>query len=866
MGMKLSLLASAIALASTSVMASDIDQKDVDYAAKNLKLTTSLVANKPKDCPPEAPWGACYRVEINLENTGSKSLNKNVEIYFSSIHRTLGSKSEEFKVEHINGDLHKITTTEKFKGLKGGKTKSFQVDFMNWIVSNSDFMPNYYVASEDLEGRNILNTVPIDAVHITEEVSGFTTGIKHTPNQLKRTANDLLPAATATTRYEQYSKVKDLGADAVSAHILPTPLETSVHEGSLNIAQGINIVSDALPADQVEALNFRFETLGVNTGTGVPVNVTIKADSSKKSGAYTLDVTSSGIRIVGVDKAGAFYGVQSLAGLVTVGKDTINQVSINDEPRLDYRGMHMDVSRNFHSKELVFRFLDQMAAYKMNKFHFHLADDEGWRLEINGLPELTQVGAHRCHDVEQNKCMMPQLGSGAELPNNGSGYYTREDYKEILAYASARNIQVIPSMDMPGHSLAAVKSMEARYRKFMAEGDVVKAEMYLLSDPNDTTQYYSIQHYQDNTINPCMESSFVFMDKVIDEINKLHKEGGQPLTDYHIGADETAGAWGDSPECRKMFVAPESGVKNAKDINGYFINRISHILDAKGLTLGAWNDGLSHKALDASSLAGNPPKAWVWGTMFWGGVDQYNSFANKGYDVVVTPPDAYYFDMPYENDPEERGYYWATRFNDTKKVFSFMPENVPANVEWMTDRMGAKISATTGEKTHDFLGVQGALWSETIRTDAQVEYMVLPRMIAVAERGWHKASWEEEHKEGITYTSNVDGHEGTTHLNDNIATRDADWAHFSNILGYKEMPKLDKAGITYRLPVLGAVIKNNILDVVTEFHGVAIQYSLDGKTWHKYDDTKKPQVSTKALVRSVSTNGRTGRAVEVLAK
>ncbi len=840
-----------------------LTQSDVDYAAKHIKLTTGLVANKPNDCPPNAPDGFCYRVEVSLENTGNQALNEDLEIYFSSVHRTLGSKNEEFNVEHINGDLHKLTMTDKFTGLRKGETKKIHIDFMNWIISDSDFFPNYYVAGPDLKGKNIVNTQPDLAKVGLDELSGFSRGIENTENQLKRNDGDLLPTATAQTRHAENKKIKDLGGAAISAKILPTPEKVTLLGGTLDISSGLAIKTDAIPPEQIDALNQRLKQLGVKTGQGIPVNITVKADPKKASGAYSLTVNKGNIDIIGVDNAGAFYGVQSIAGLITLGKNTIDNVSIEDAPRYDYRGMHLDVSRNFHSKEFVYRLLDQMAAYKLNKFHFHLADDEGWRLEINGLPELTQVGANRCHDPEENTCMMPQLGSGAELPNTGSGYFTRDDYKEILAYARARNIQVIPSMDMPGHSLAAVKAMEARYRKFMEVGDQKAAEMYLLSDPHDNTKYYSIQHYQDNTINPCLESSFVFMDKVIDEIKKLHEEGGQPLTDYHIGADETAGAWGDSPECRKFFVDPNSGIRTAKDLGGYFINRISHILDTKNLTLGAWNDGLSHKVIDPSKLAGAPAKAYVWGTMFWGGVDNYNGFANKGYDVVVIPPDAYYFDMPYENDPKERGYYWATRFTDTKKAFSFMPDNIPANVEWMSDRMGAPISAVTGKKEREFVGVQGGFWSEVTRTDPQAEYMIFPRMFALAERGWHQASWEAAHQEGKEFKTNVDGHKGTTHLTENAKLRDADWEQFSNLLGYKELPKLDAAGINYRLPIVGAVIVDGKLNANVSLNGMQIEYSTDGKTWHVFDAKNLPEVGKKAFVRTSSTSGRKGRVITV---
>ena len=510
MKLPFSLLATALAL--TSLSSNALTQIELDKTAKTLNLNVLLVENKPADCPADSPWGFCYRIEIILKNNSNKAFNKDIDIYFSSVQRVIQSNSEEFTITHINGDLNRISTTDKFKGLKPGESTRLQFDAQNWIVSDTDFMPNYYLAAEGLEARVIANTVPV-SLNGEEDISGFTAGIKNTPNQLKRNADDKTPIATAATRFAENSSTADLGKSSLTAKILPTPKKIIQQNGQLNIASGINLIAakDSLPSEQQLVLNQRFNQMGIKTGSGVDLTVSVDKDSKEIAGSYKLKVTSSGISVEGADSSGAFYGVQSVISLITLGQTSIPNVTVEDSPRYDYRGMHMDVSRNFHSKDLVFKLLDQMAAYKLNKFHFHLADDEGWRLEIPGLPELTDVGSNRCHDLSETTCILPQLGSGPDTSTNGSGYYSVEDYKQILAYASARNIQVIPSMDMPGHSRAAIKSMDARYRKFMTQGDQKAAEMYLLADKYDETKYFSIQNYTDNTINPCLESSFVFI-------------------------------------------------------------------------------------------------------------------------------------------------------------------------------------------------------------------------------------------------------------------------------------------------------------------------------------------------------------------
>ncbi|WP_039954907.1 beta-N-acetylhexosaminidase [Vibrio caribbeanicus] len=871
MNVRLTAISMALALATAGVSAQT--QQDVKRVADALNVSTSLVTNQPSDSEAECPWDFCYRAEITLTNTSAKAIDNDWDLYFSSIHRVLDTRGDLFTITHIDGDLHRVSPTEKFMGLKPNQSVTIEYDAEYWQIVNSDFMPNYYVASKGLKGELIQNTAVKEAETGFEDLSGFLTAISATPNetgQWRRFSGDKTQVATAGSRFVKNRDVADLGQEVAARHIVPTPVEMSVKTGAISIAEGLNlrVMNGALRTDQIEAVNARLSQLGGKTGAGVEVTVMANAGHAafigrEVTGAYTLSIEANGITVVGRDNAGVFNGLQSLASLITVGDSNLPKVTVDyDAPRFNYRGMHMDVSRNFQPKEQIFKFLDQMAAYKLNKFHFHLADDEGWRLEIPGLPELTEIGAKRCHDLDERLCLLPQLGSG---PNAASEkqYYSVEDYAEIIRYATARNIQVIPSMDMPGHSKAAVVAMQARYNKFAAT-DLQKAKQYLLTDPDDTTEYFSVQNYTNNTINPCMESSFAFMDKVIGEIVTQHRNAGQPLRDYHIGADETAGAWVDSPLCHKMFDAEWNGIDDVEDLGPYFIQRISWILEKYSLTLAAWNDGLKHgEYIKPYLLAGEKTSAYSWGTLFWGGADETHTIANTGYEVVVSTPDTTYFDFPYEVDPEEPGYYWGSRETDTREVFGFMPENLPANAETLLDRMGAPMEYAQGgvTLTRKFKGMQGHLWSETIRTPRQQDYMAFPRLIAMAERAWSKGAWELEYDPSATFKSNVGGFSGTEHVD--TATRDADWAVFANTLGYKEFAKLDRAGVYYRLPVPGAKIEAGKLVANSAFPGVMIQYSTDGTHWHNYDDGAKPSVGIGVKVRTVAGNGRVGRAIEV---
>ena len=207
---------------------------------------------------------------------------------------------------------------------------------------------------------------------------------------------------------------------------------------------------------------------------------------------------------------------------------------------------------------------------------------------------LTEIGAQRCFDLSEEKCLMPQLGAGVDTNSPINGYYSVDDYKEILTAASARHIQVIPSLDMPGHSRSSVKAMTARYKKYQALNNEAKAKEFLLEDFDDKTKYSSVQFYGDNTINACLESSYAFVTEVMTQVKKIHADAGQPLTRYHIGADETAGAWIESPAFKAFVANNDKGVTDMSDLGAYFVERVAGILSDLDIEIAGWSDGMEH--------------------------------------------------------------------------------------------------------------------------------------------------------------------------------------------------------------------------------------------------------------------------------
>ena len=838
-----------------------VTQDDIDSIAKNLDVNYRVVTNILSDkCDSKIADGKCFEVELTF--TAKEAIAaKDWTIHFSQIAPIQSFESEDFTVKHLNGDLHVIGLQDNFSGFSQGETKTLNFRAMFWSLAESDVMPNYIVSAPGLTAKVVESTKPyIDkdtGLEVLPHAQTFTDEAK----QFKRSANDKTQWLTSESLYQRNATlVKD--ELAVVQAIIPTPKSVSIdaNKGFADISQGISVSLGNVQPKDVDAAIARLNTLGVKQNpAGLPLRLSISADNNKVIGSYNLTVTEEEIVIVGVDGNGVFNGLQSLASLVTVGESRIPKLAVNDEPHYAFRGMLVDVARNFHSKEFILNLLDQMAAYKLNKLHLHLGDDEGWRLEIPSLPELTSVGAKRCFDVTEQHCLMPQLGAGVDENSSVNGYYSVSDYQEILQAATARHIQVIPSLDMPGHSRSSIKAMTARFNNFKAKEQEDKASEFLLEDFEDKTTYSSVQFYGDNTINACLESSYDFVIEVMKQVKRIHASAGQPLTRYHIGADETAGAWLESPACKAFVANNDKGVTKMSELGAYFIERVAGILSELDIETAGWSDGMEHTRKE------NMPaivQANAWDALFWGGHDKVHQLANRDWQVVISSPDALYFDFPHEADQKEHGYYWASRHTNTEKVFQFMPDNLPVHAEFWLDREDNAYTAddtkTPLAKGQKFLGIQGQLWSENVRTDDMVEHKVFPRLLALAERAWHKAHWAVPYNyQGAKYSQQSE------HFTAQMQKmRDSQWSLFANTLGQKEFAKLELAQVDYRLPTVGAIVKDGKLHANVAFPGLTIEYQVNNGKWQTYQQPTTVQGTVN--LRSRSINGlRASRTTQV---
>lgn len=529
------------------------------------------------------------------------------------------------------------------------------------------------------------------------------------------------------------------------------------------------------------------------------------------------------------------------------------ELTIVDAPRFGYRGFMLDVSRNFHGKEVVFKWLDLMARFKLNKFHFHLTDDEGWRLEIAGLPELTDVGAVRGHAASPGVRLQPAYGSGPDPKDaSGSGYFTRDEYKQILRYAQARHIEVIPEIEIPGHARAAVQAMESRYHRLKAAGDKDYAR-YLLNDLEDRSVYNSPQLFGDNVINPGHESSYTFIEHVVDEVVKLHREAGVPLSTIHMGGDELAhGAWEKSPVSAAMM--KKHNLKTVVDLWDYFYDRVDGMLRKHGLFMSGWEELAARQTtLDGRpKLIPNPRfpqrgfSAYVWNNTV-GNEDLAYRLANAGYDIVLTPVTRMYMDMAHNANPDEHGVNWGA-YVELDTVHDFIPLDINKNAP-EASRIGKDRLTDYGKRR--VRGLQANLFVETVRDPARIDYLVMPRLVAVAERGWAAdPAWARE-----SDPARMDA-----------LHRDA-WTGFVNALGQRVLPRLDLDGskLAYRIAPPGMMVEGGRVLVNHVLPGMTLRYTVDGGMPSASSPVVDGPIAARGTIRAAAfdRNGRMGQVASI---
>jgi len=523
---------------------------------------------------------------------------------------------------------------------------------------------------------------------------------------------------------------------AQSLSIIPEPYQMTKGAGTYTLPKSIaiNAPSSANAISDLMAGKLRTTTGRVVyfTKNKPSIDLQVVNDANLGSEGYSLDINEKGIQIKANGNAGLFYAWQTVMQLLpaavysntlqTNTNWTLPYMNIIDKPRFGWRGMMLDVSRHFFSKADVMTYIDDMARYKFNRFHWHLTDDQGWRIEIKALPKLTTVGAWR----PDRKGKWGNINPPAkDEPKTYGGFYTQEDIKEVVAYAKSKFIEVIPEIDIPGHSLAfntAYPNMSTmpNYPFQVNAGDE-------FMDWEGLNGHVSAQY--DNSLDPSNEEVYSNLDKIFTEIAALF-----PFEYIHTGGDENAkNNWAKSANVQALM--KKEGLKNQNEVQSYFVRRVQKIVNSKGKKLMGWDEILE------GGLSGDAA------VMSWRGVKGGIEAAQQGHKVVMSPNDYDYIDFYQGEITAEGKVYRGLRMN---KTYSYepIPEGIDPNL---------------------ILGNQANLWSEQIFDLRYAQYMTWPRSMAVAETSWspkEKKNWNsfskkvEQHFEkldaaGVRYAKSI---------------------------------------------------------------------------------------------------------------
>ena len=796
---------------------------------------------------------AQFLASFTIINKGKTTIDlKDFKLYFSypRVINTVTSKNANF--ENLSGEFCRIVFDTNAKPLKSGEKISIE-----YIANGKS--KNYTDAPSGL--YMVFNKEPQLGYPIINFKSNYLV------------AKELAQLKLALEKvFEKNKAIKDLPNNSL-VPILPSPNEYKATLGFFKLNKNTALNFDPFFKNEADLFNEElFHLLGSKLSSSKAENsIILKKIEGLADEAYELRVTANQIEISASSKNGAFYGIQSLKMMMPPNSWTKKQseitipcAEVKDAPRFGYRSFMLDVARNFQTKAQIIKVLDLLALYKINTLHFHLNDDEGWRLEIPSLPELTTVGSTRAHTLNDQKSLHPSYGSGA-LPNTfpGSGFYSKADFIEILKYATARHIKVIPEIETPGHARAAIKAMDARYEKYK-NADLAAAKQYLLRDTLDQSVYKSVQGFNDNVMNIAMPSTYTFIEKVVDEVKEMFILANAPLKTIHIGGDEVPdGVWQKSPAITALM--QKENIKNYNDLWYFHLSKVNQILKKNNLYLSGWEEVAMRKtSLDgATKYLANPDfttenfHAYVWNNVWgWGQEDLAYRLANAGYKVVLSAVTNFYFDLAYEQDADEPGLYWGS-FVDVDKPFYFIPldyyksakEDVQGNP--VDPKIFNNKERLTEYGASNIVGIQSQIWSEKIRGAEQLEYMLLPKLLGFAERAWAKnPTWATEKDSILASASYL-----------------KDWNWFSNLLGKREFTRLNNyaGGFNYRIPTVGVKLEDGKVHANTQFPGLVIKYTLDGTEPTLKSKTYTSSIPQSGLMRFkvFNTSGRGGRTIAI---
>lgn len=623
-----------------------------------------------------------------------------------------------------------------------------------------EIVPGYYCIDSD-KFRSGADSVVVDI-----ETAGYLRSICYTPDGV-HIVRDGKAAPVTYTR-------ADITADPAQ-WISPggedvMPYGPQIFERNRGLAAAAADFYDVIPS---------YKSVKLTGGKAAPVTrVTTAAVPQGAPGAWRAVIDGGELRVEAAE-ADLPLAMRRLEALGLSDGRIAPAAVITDRPDFPYRGLMIDIARNYQTPAQLGRILRLMARYGLNVLHFHFADDEAWRLEIPGMPELTEVGGRRGYTTDETE-FMAQLFTGDGNPDNpagsSNGYFTRAEFIAMLRTADSLGITVVPEIESPGHARAAIRAMEKRLR---VTGD----DTYRLIDPADTSVYTSAQSFHDNVMNPAIPGPVRFMTYLGAELQKMYREAGLEIPAIHIGGDEVAkGAWTGSPIARRYM--DERGITDERQLHLIYVRELLDEYNRLGIPVSGWQEiAVGHD--DEYNEAVRPH---VFSVNCWSTLGKQNSVtsqsARAGYPTVLSNVDHFYLDMCYSPHPYERGLSWGGYVDEFDALAGYPRSLCPVDEE----------------SFRNVIGVSGQVFAETMRSPEMIESFLLPKMLGLAERGWNCDS---------TYSD----------------------ARFNAVINTREVPYWQSEGYNFHLRQPGIALTDGKVVMNTSYPGSlapVIRYTTDG--------------------------------------
>ena len=782
-----------------------------------------------------------YESTFFVKNTGTNALSADWTIYFNQINPIFSAQTaadDPLKIEWITSTYHKMVPTAHYQSLEPGETMKFTYRCRGSLTREAFAPEGAYIVMRDKKGNELTpQNIPIEVVPFTHSYQWSD-------------STEKFPYSDGKYVYEQNAFFSDsYKPDSTTIFLHPKSLVKSTRVSSFSKSVHLNYTSE-FENEAVfikEKLTAEFGCTVSESGETLVELKKINTGEKYPDEYYEISINNNNFNLAGVDAHGVFNACQTLINLLENAGDLparIANLRIADYPDMEHRGLMLDVARNFTKKGNVLKLIDLLSSYKLNVLHLHLTDDEAWRIEIPELEELTQIGSRRGHTTDESTCLYPMFSWGWDASDTTSlanGYYSRNDFIDILRYAQKHYIRIIPEIDIPGHSRAAIKAMNVRYNKYI-KSDKTKAEEYLLTDFADSSKYLSAQNFTDNVMNAAMPSTYLFIGKIVDEIAKMYSDAGVELKAFHIGGDEVPrGVWEGSDICRNFV--KEKGMTGVHELKDYFLEQVLPMLLKRHIQPVGWEeiamtpdeDKVNERFKDSNILS------YCWNTMPERGRDEVPYLlANGGYPIVLCNVTNFYLDMCYCSHASEKGLSWGGYVNEYN-TFDMLPYDIYKSIRQNLKGEPVDIFAVSKAKLPlskaaciQIKGLQAQIWAETIRSFDQVEYYLFPKIFGLVERAWNaQPDWSLS-------TNNQKYEKAKKEYNSQIA--------------FYELPRLAKRGANFRVAQPGVIIRNDSLYANCTILEAVIRYTIDGSdptensiVWTKPIPCKAKQVKAQAF-------------------